>query len=88
MHYLISNARTTIKPKFCYNLPFRQVVTKVVVLIVVLAFLLFVGTSTKREEGAVEKKEDLKECTEDKTGQNDTAETKRKKVKLKGKTMS
>ena len=27
----------------------------------------------------------LKECTEDKTEQNDTAETKRKKVKLKAK---
>ena len=47
-----------------------------------------VETSAKREEGAVEKKEDMKECTEDKIGQNDTAETKRKKVKLKAKTMS
>ena len=47
-----------------------------------------VETSAKRQEGAVKKKEDLKECTEDKTGQNDTAETKRKKVKLKAKTMS
>ena len=35
-----------------------------------------VETSAKREEG------------EYKTGQNDTAETKRKKVKLKAKTMS
>ena len=47
-----------------------------------------VETSAKRQEGAVKKKEDLKECTEDKAGQNDTAETKRKKVKLKAKTMS
>ena len=39
----------------------------------------------KKEEGAVKKKEDLKECTEDKTEQNNTAETKRKKVKLKAK---
>ena len=47
-----------------------------------------VETSAKRQGGAVKKKEDLKECTEDKAGQNDTAETKRKKVKLKAKTMS
>uniref|UniRef100_A0A7N2MRE8 Uncharacterized protein n=1 Tax=Quercus lobata TaxID=97700 RepID=A0A7N2MRE8_QUELO len=39
-----------------------------------------VETSAKGEEGAVKKKEDLKECTEDKAGQNDTAETKRKKI--------
>ena len=32
-----------------------------------------VETFAKREEGIVKKKEDLKECTEDKTGQNDTA---------------
>ena len=77
LHYLISNARTTIKLKFCYNLLLRQVVTKVVVLIVILAFLLFIGTSTKREEGAVKKKEDLKECIKDTTVQNNIAETKR-----------
>ena len=44
-----------------------------------------VETFVKKEEGAVKKKEDLKECTKDKTEQNDTAETKRKKVKLKAK---
>ena len=44
-----------------------------------------VETFAKKEEGAVKKKEDLKECTKDKTEQNDTAETKRKKVKLKAK---
>ena len=53
-----------------------------------------IETSAKKEEGAVKKKEDLKECTEDKTEQNDiedkterndTAETRRKKVKLKAK---
>ena len=53
-----------------------------------------IETSAKNEEGAVKKKEDLKEYTEDKTEQNDiedkteqndTAETKRKKVKLKAK---
>ena len=53
-----------------------------------------IETFAKKEEGAVKKKEDLKEYTEDKTEQNDiedkteqndTAETKRKKVKLKAK---
>ena len=44
-----------------------------------------VEISTKKEEGVVKKKEDLKECTEDKTEQNDIAETKTKKVKLKAK---
>ena len=52
-----------------------------------------IETSAKKEEGAVKKKEDLKECTEEteqndtenKTEQNDTAEIKRKKVKLKAK---
>ena len=56
--------------------------------------MITIETSAKKEEGAVKKKEDLKECTEDKTQQNDiedkteqndTAETKRKKVKLKAK---
>ena len=31
-----------------------------------------IETSAKNEEGAVKKKEDLKECIEDKTKQNDT----------------
>ena len=44
-----------------------------------------IKTSAKKEEGAVKKKEDLKECTKDETEQNDTAKTKRKKVKLKAK---
>ena len=44
-----------------------------------------IETFAKKEEGAVKKKEDLKECTEDKTEQNDTAETKKKKVNLKAK---
>ena len=44
-----------------------------------------VETSAKKEEGVVKKKEDLKECTKDKTEQNDIAETKRKKVRFKAK---
>ena len=47
--------------------------------------MITIETSAKKEEGAVKEKEDLKECTEDKTEQNDTAGTKRKKVKLKAK---
>ena len=52
----------------------------------------FIETSAKKEEGAVKKKEDLKECTEEteqndteETEQSNTAEAKRKKVKLKAK---